>query len=169
MKRNVAFTLISFVVLKWDDCLSDQLTFELLVQIPVHLLIELWPNLLPCGPSMMDYRGTSGNLWKPAAEVSCRFPDYFTRKKKWKNKCTKEKFGNLRNHPCPFLEVSSRFPDNPSLTDHTVEWGRWNNPNSFCIGSFYSTVSFQKVSTLEFICLHQSVKINPGFNYQPIK
>ena len=40
---------------------------------------------------MMDYPETSGNLRKPAAEVSGRFP-----------------------------EVSSRFPDNPSLTDHTV-------------------------------------------------
>ena len=46
---------------------------------------------LPYGPSMMDYWDTSGNLRKPAEEVSGRFP-----------------------------EVSSRFPDNPWLTDHTV-------------------------------------------------
>ena len=41
LKRNVAFTLISFDVLKWDDCLSVQLPFELTVQIPDQLLLEL--------------------------------------------------------------------------------------------------------------------------------
>ena len=29
MKKNVAFTFISFAVLKWDDCLSVQLPFDL--------------------------------------------------------------------------------------------------------------------------------------------
>ena len=33
LKKDVAFTLISFAVLKWDDCLSVQLPFELPVQI----------------------------------------------------------------------------------------------------------------------------------------
>ena len=46
MKKNVAFTLISFAVLKWDDCLSVQLPFELPVQIPVQLLLELEANWL---------------------------------------------------------------------------------------------------------------------------
>ena len=46
MKKNVAFTLISFAVLKWDDCLSVQLPFELPVQMPVQLLLELEPNIL---------------------------------------------------------------------------------------------------------------------------
>ena len=46
MKKNVAFKLISFVVLKWDDFLSVQLQFELPVQIPVQLLLELEPNWL---------------------------------------------------------------------------------------------------------------------------
>ena len=46
MKKNVAFTLISFAVLKWYDCLSVQLPFELPVQIPVQLLLELELNLL---------------------------------------------------------------------------------------------------------------------------
>ena len=46
MKENVAFTLISFAVLKWDDCLSVQLPFELPVQIPVQLLLEIEANLL---------------------------------------------------------------------------------------------------------------------------
>ena len=30
--------------------------------------------VLPCGPSMMDYPETSGNLRKPAVAVSGRFP-----------------------------------------------------------------------------------------------
>jgi hypothetical protein len=46
MKKNVAFTLISFAVLKWDDCLLIQLLFELMVKIPVQLLLELGMNLL---------------------------------------------------------------------------------------------------------------------------
>ena len=46
IKKNVAFTLISFAVLKRDDCLSVQLPFEIPVQIPVQLLLELEPNLL---------------------------------------------------------------------------------------------------------------------------
>ena len=31
IKKNVALTVISFAVLKWDDCLSVQLPFEILV------------------------------------------------------------------------------------------------------------------------------------------
>ena len=46
LERNVAFTLISFDVLKWDDCLSVQLPFELPVQVPVQLLLELELNWL---------------------------------------------------------------------------------------------------------------------------
>ena len=46
MKNNVAFTLISFTVPKWDDCLSVQIPFELPVQIPVQWLLELEPNWL---------------------------------------------------------------------------------------------------------------------------
>ena len=41
MKKNEAFTLFSFAVLKLDDCLSVQVPFELPVQIPVQLLLEL--------------------------------------------------------------------------------------------------------------------------------
>ena len=47
MKNNVAFTLIPFTVMKWDDCLSVQLPFELPVQVPIQLLLELeanWPD-----------------------------------------------------------------------------------------------------------------------------
>ena len=39
---NVAFTLISFALLKWDECLSVQVEFEL----PVQLLLELEANRL---------------------------------------------------------------------------------------------------------------------------
>ena len=45
MKKNVALTLISFAVLKWDNCLSVQLPFELPVQIPVQIPVQLLPEL----------------------------------------------------------------------------------------------------------------------------
>jgi hypothetical protein len=62
----------------------------------------------------MDYPETSGNLRKPAAEASGRFPDFSINKKNHEKKYTNKKFRRL---------VSGgfqRFPDNPSLTDHTV-------------------------------------------------
>jgi hypothetical protein len=40
MKKKVAFTLISFTVLKWYDCLSVQLPFELPFQISIQLLLQ---------------------------------------------------------------------------------------------------------------------------------
>ena len=40
MKKNAAFSLISFAVLKCDDCLSVQET----VEIPVEMLLELEGN-----------------------------------------------------------------------------------------------------------------------------
>ena len=46
MKKNEAFTLISFAAFEWDDYLSVQLPFELPVQMPVQLLLELELNLL---------------------------------------------------------------------------------------------------------------------------
>ena len=46
MKKNVAFTLISIIQLKLDDCLSVQLPFELPVQTQVQLLLELELNWL---------------------------------------------------------------------------------------------------------------------------
>ena len=46
MKKNLAFTLISFAVLKCDDCLSVQVPFELPVHIPVQLVLELQANWL---------------------------------------------------------------------------------------------------------------------------
>ena len=44
MKKNVAFKLISFAVLKYDECLSVQLPFQ--VQIPVQLLLKVEGNLV---------------------------------------------------------------------------------------------------------------------------
>ena len=48
MQKNVAFTitLISFDVLKWDECLPVQLSFELPFELPFQLHIELELNLL---------------------------------------------------------------------------------------------------------------------------
>jgi hypothetical protein len=46
MKKNVAFTLIYFAVLKRDECLSVQLQFQLQFEIPFQLHLELELNLL---------------------------------------------------------------------------------------------------------------------------
>ena len=46
IKNDVAFTLISFALPKWDECLSVQLPFELPVEIPVQLHLELEVNWL---------------------------------------------------------------------------------------------------------------------------
>ena len=48
MKKNLAFALISFAVLKWHESLSFQLPFELTFEIPVQLHLELEVNLLVC-------------------------------------------------------------------------------------------------------------------------
>ena len=55
MKKTVAFTLISFTVLKWDDYLSVQLPFELAVQIPVQLLLELGANWLDQNVNELEF------------------------------------------------------------------------------------------------------------------
>jgi hypothetical protein len=46
MKKNAAFTLISFAVLKWDECLSFQPPIVLPVEIPVQMHLELEMNWL---------------------------------------------------------------------------------------------------------------------------
>ena len=50
VKKNVVFTLISFGVLKSDECLSVrlpfELPFELQFEIPFQLLLELEVNLV---------------------------------------------------------------------------------------------------------------------------
>ena len=50
---------------------------------------------IPCGPSKMDYLETSGNLRKPAAVVSGRFPDFLFSIKNLKKIYTNKKFENL--------------------------------------------------------------------------
>ena len=55
MKKNVPFTLISFAVLKWDDCLSVQVPFELTVQIPVQLRLELELNWLDQNVNELEF------------------------------------------------------------------------------------------------------------------
>ena len=55
MTKNIAFTLISFAVLKWDDHLSFQLPFELLVQIPVQMLTELEANWLDQNVNELEF------------------------------------------------------------------------------------------------------------------
>ena len=67
MKKNVAFTLISFAVLKWDDCLSVQVPFELKVQVPVQLLLELESNWLD--------QNVNGLEFELGTYLECRWND----------------------------------------------------------------------------------------------
>ena len=55
MKKNVAFTPLSFAVLKWDECLSFQLSFKLPVEISVQLHLELELNLLDQNVNELEY------------------------------------------------------------------------------------------------------------------
>jgi hypothetical protein len=72
----------------------------------------------------MDYPETFANLRKPAVEVSGRFPDFSIKKKFEKKEYNNKKFENLpktcRKPPRLVTGGFQRFPDNPSLTDHTV-------------------------------------------------
>ena len=65
MEKNVAFTLISFAILKWDDCLSVQLPFELLVQILVQLLLELKANLIDQNVNELEYEVSKIQMKQP--------------------------------------------------------------------------------------------------------
>ena len=65
MKKNAAFTLISFAVLKWYDCLSVQLPFELLVQILVQLLLELKANLIDQNVNELEYEVSKIQMKQP--------------------------------------------------------------------------------------------------------
>ena len=46
INKSVVFTLTSFALPKWNDCLWVQVPFELLVQIRVQFLLELKANWL---------------------------------------------------------------------------------------------------------------------------
>ena len=54
MKKNVAFTLISFAVLKCFEHLLVHLPFELPVQITIQLLLELEANLLDQNVNVLE-------------------------------------------------------------------------------------------------------------------
>ena len=55
MKKNVAYTLISFAVLKLDECLSVQLPFQVTVQITVQLLLEVEAKLLDQNVNELEF------------------------------------------------------------------------------------------------------------------
>ena len=55
MKNNVAFTLISFAVLKQDESLSVQLPFPLPFEIPFQLHLELELNLLDQNVNELEF------------------------------------------------------------------------------------------------------------------
>ena len=57
MKKRVAFTLISFAVLKWHECLSFQLPFELTVEILVQLHLELEVKWSEITSSQRNWKG----------------------------------------------------------------------------------------------------------------
>ena len=74
----------------------------------VHFNKFLRKKNVPCG--LMDYLETSEDLRKTAG-----FRIFFINKKTFEK--IRKPAGNLRD---PFPGFSRRFPDNPSLTDHTV-------------------------------------------------
>jgi hypothetical protein len=67
------------------------------------------------------YPETSGHLRKPAVEVFGRFLDFSINKKNFEKKIILIKNSETcRKPPWPVFGGFQRFPDNPSLTDHTV-------------------------------------------------
>ena len=55
MKKNVAFTIIYFAVLKSDDFLSDQVPLDLLLRILVQLLLWLEVNWLDQNVNELEF------------------------------------------------------------------------------------------------------------------
>ena len=82
MKKNVAFTLISFAVLKWHECLSFQLPFELTVEIPVQLHLELEVNLLVHNVIEREIEREKVQM-KPPMDDFTRTYLYYNYKRKW--------------------------------------------------------------------------------------
>ena len=70
MKKNVAFTLISFAVLKWDDCISVQVPFELPVQTPVQLLLELEGNWIDQNVNELEFEQSRMYMKQPIVSLS---------------------------------------------------------------------------------------------------
>ena len=74
-KKNVSFTLISFVVLKWDDFLSVQVPFELPVQILVQLLIELEANWIDQNVNELEFEPSRMNVDETTHYIyNCTYP-----------------------------------------------------------------------------------------------
>ena len=76
--------------------------------------------------------GLSRNLRKPAGNLRGRFPDF----EKKNPETYRKPAGNLpRRFPTGFRQVSGgfqSFPDNPSLTDHTVPLDCWFKAKESC-------------------------------------
>ena len=70
MKNNVAFTLISIDVMKWDWCLSVQLPFVLPVQILVQLLPELKANLLYQNVNELEFELSRMSMKQPLLQAA---------------------------------------------------------------------------------------------------
>ena len=65
MEKNIALTLISFAVLKGDECLSVQLPFVLPFQITVQLLLELETNLIDQNVNELEYEVSKIQMKQP--------------------------------------------------------------------------------------------------------
>ena len=65
MKKNAAFTPISFVVLICDECLSVQLPFELPVEVPFGLHLELEGNLLDLNMTGLEFELSRMQMKRP--------------------------------------------------------------------------------------------------------
>ena len=84
-----------------------------------HLILFL---KYPVAHQWWPIRKAAGNLQKPATKVFSMFRDFFNNKKDFEKNHTNIKYGNLpETSVASFPEISSRFPDNPSFTDHTVQ------------------------------------------------
>ena len=66
MKKNVAFTLISFAVLKREECLSVQLPFEL----PVQFLLDIEANLLVRNLNELEFELPRIKMKQPIVEMN---------------------------------------------------------------------------------------------------
>ena len=74
----------------------------------IFIRVQLDSGNIPCGPSMMDYPETSGNLRKLAVEVSGRFPDFLLVQKRFQSFLLTKTYGNL---PDTATAGFRRFPE----------------------------------------------------------
>ena len=76
MKKNAAFALFSFAVLKWHEYLSFQPLFELTVEIPAQLHLELEVNLLVRNVIEREIEGEKAQM-KPPTVLSHNSPSIY--------------------------------------------------------------------------------------------